>query len=160
MEGVAAASSIIAIIHVSSKIISRIEECSDVANGIPQYLRHIENKLTLLKTVSKQIEIRCKNGSIESCHMRGVEPMLRDYGQHIEELENILLKLIPTSQDGAWRRTKNIVRSIAEEKKVENIIKIVDDCVHYLNFFLTSTATNFQPQSGTLNPTIPFVNVC
>lgn len=151
MEGVAALSSIIAIIHVSGKILSRIKEYSDVAKGTPQHLRHVENKLSLLKTVSKQIKVRCENDSIEPNYIRGIEPMLREYGQRIEELQSILQKLTPISQNGAWTRTKNVVRSISEEKKVETITKSLDDCVQYLTFFLTSTTTNFQPQTGILN---------
>ena len=149
----AAAASIIAIIHTSGKILARIKEYGGVANEIPQYLRHTENKLILLRTVSKQVEIRRESGSIEPDYMRAIEPMLQEYGQQIEELEIILQKLIPTSQSDAWTRTKIVVKSISEEKKVEKITKTLNDCVQYLNFFLTSITTNFQPQTGTLGTT-------
>ena len=106
MEGVAAAASIITILEVSGKLLARIREIANAANGTPQYLRHVENKLAVLKSVSKQVELQRVNGSIKAELMCGVEPLLEESSQMIRALESAVLKLIPTAHSDAWTRAK------------------------------------------------------
>ncbi|OBT54529.1 hypothetical protein VE04_05535 [Pseudogymnoascus sp. 24MN13] len=124
IAGVAIASSIIQLIDVGGKVVSRIKEYSDTTKDIPQGLREISVHIPLITEICQELrEDEIKKGPqvsqsifavIDGCHVT------------LSSLDKLCREILPTPRDSSMVRARKAMQSLRADKKFTNYQRILE----------------------------------
>jgi len=153
-----------AVVDVGTKILSRLHEYMDASTRIPKAFQGIAVDLPLvLDTVSRTSD-QAKAGAVSETTLRKLEPIVDRCQKMIEELGDLLIKLVPKEKDSVWRRGKKMVLSLTQEKDVNEIASGIQKLVWTLTYYqsVTGPVSNEQlaaPRALLQQPTSPGTHV-
>lgn len=128
-----------AVIDVGTKILSRLHEYMDASTRIPKAFQGIAVDLPLvLDTVSRTSD-QAKAGVVSETTLRKLESIVDRCQKMIEELDDLLIKLLPKEKDSVWRRGKKMVLSLTQEKDVNEIASGIQKLVWTLTYYQSVT---------------------
>ena len=113
LAGIGAAASIVQLISTGCHLLNRINDFRSSTEDDPAMFRDISIQLPFIldscKELSKDHHVVDMPSSIEI-----IEGCLR----HVQDLDNLISKTLPTSQDSSVRRTWKAIGSVRTEKKI------------------------------------------
>jgi hypothetical protein len=150
-EGLAVVSvvaSIVQLVDFSTKVVRRLKEFHSAAGEIPKSFRHINTELPVLSTTLQNISQDLKTDSVITGTRDALIPVIDGCREQIVQLDAVLAKTLPATND-SWRtKSKKAIVSLHEEEKVENITKILRNYIATLTFYHIAASSTLQPLRG------------
>ncbi|KAF1939184.1 hypothetical protein EJ02DRAFT_504930 [Clathrospora elynae] len=137
--------SIVQIVDFSTKVIRRLEEFHSAAGEIPKSFRHINTELPVLSTTLQNISRDIKTDSVDTGTRDALIPVIDGCREQIAQLDVILAKTLPATNDSWGTKSKKAMVSLHQEDKVENITKILRNYIATLTFYHIAASSNLQP---------------
>jgi hypothetical protein len=140
--------SIVQLVQFSSVVSARLNEFQSKLGEIPKSLRHIKAELPILQDTLQQTRKAIDAGSVGYDTERALMPAIEGCREQIKLLDDILVKIIPTSNDSWGERSKKALSSLHKDSKIENITKILKSYIGTLTFYYAFVSSNLQPLKG------------
>ncbi|KFY16426.1 hypothetical protein V492_01335 [Pseudogymnoascus sp. VKM F-4246] len=124
IAGVAIASSIIQLIDVGSKVVSRIKEYADTTKDIPQGLREISVHIPLITEICQELrEDEVKKGSQVS---QSIFAVIDGCNMTLLSLDKLCRDILPSPRDSGIVRARKAVQSLRADKKFKDYQRILE----------------------------------
>jgi hypothetical protein len=125
MEVFSLAVNIITVIDITAKVINRLNEFRDSADGVPKTLRAISNELPTLRLALKKISEGIEDGRITEDSQDALQPLIKDFEEQILAILNIIDKMRPKDPSRMARNLKAVTsfRYDDEIKYHEKVIR-------------------------------------
>jgi hypothetical protein len=140
--------SIIQLVDFSTKVIGRLEEFHSAAGEIPKSFRHLNTELPILSTTLQNISRDIETDLVEIGTRNALILAIDGCGEQLAQLDAILAKTLPATNDSRWTKSKKAVVSLHQEDKVENITKIIRNYIATLAFYHIAASSTLQPLRG------------
>ncbi|KAF9729867.1 hypothetical protein PMIN01_11800, partial [Paraphaeosphaeria minitans] len=128
-----------------TKVIGRLEEFHSAAGEIPKSFRHLNTELPVLSTTLQNISRDIKTDLVEIGTRNALILAVDGCREQIAQLDAILAKTLPVTNDSRWTKSKKAVVSLHQEDKVENITKIIRNNIATLTFYHIAASSTLQP---------------
>ncbi|KAL8801772.1 MAG: hypothetical protein Q9182_004244 [Xanthomendoza sp. 2 TL-2023] len=117
------------IVDFSSKVLGRIKEASDDVYDVPKAFRDVQSTLPLLASILNQLKAQIDSGALDedACHV--LKPVLDTCLSRASELKDILDKCNPQNGLSNFRRGWKAIKSLRQDKKVEEISEAIHKCI-------------------------------
>lgn len=129
-EVVGLVASIVQLLELSAKIVSRVYEYTAKANDVPLTFRRLANQLDLLSLPLQQIETQVQSRELGEVASRAIKRVLDDVLADVAFLE----RLFPPPKASTFDRGLQALKSLAWEDKVQERIKRIQINVQLLGF--------------------------
>jgi Cdc6-like AAA superfamily ATPase len=140
--------SIVQLIHFSTRVACRLQEFHSVAGGIPRSFRLIKTELPLLETTLQQLKGAIDADLVVDGSKKALLPAIAGCYEQIEQLDTILSKALPKSDD-SWRKIgKKAIMSPHYDAKAESITRILRNYIGTLTFYYAAASSTLQPLTG------------
>lgn len=123
-EAIAAAglaASIVTFVDVSAKVLDRLHEFNSTAQEMPKAFRDIRKRLPLVRSVVKQINKGCEDGSLTENARHELSHIVQGCLEQITLLEELIEKMLPASTASTPRRFWKAITSVRKEKDISVI---------------------------------------
>jgi hypothetical protein len=147
---VSAVASIVQLVDFSTKVVRRLEEFHSAAGEIPKTFLHVSTELPALSTTLQSLSQDIEAGSVDTGTRDALMPVVDGCREQIAQLDVILAKTLPVTNDGWRTKTKKAIVSLHQEDKVENITKVLRNYIATLTFYRIAASSNLQPLRGNL----------
>lgn len=114
-------SAIVQFVDFGIKVVERLNEYKDGANKIPKTFRNISLQLPLLIDTLKQTQSQASAGQVSEERAKALKPVVEACLADARELEDILVKALPSENDSSWDRRIKALGSLTNGKAVEKI---------------------------------------
>lgn len=136
-EALSLAANIIAVVHITTEVIQRLNDFRSTINGIPRALQAIANELPALNLTLNKINEAIEDGRIPEDSQNALQPLITDFGKQIEAISDIIEKMRPkdTSRmtrnlkavtsfryDGQIKYHESVIRGYASTLQLERIV--------------------------------------
>lgn len=147
-ETLAAVASIVQLVDVSSRLVRRLEQFHSDTGEVPKSLRHISTELPVLSTTLHRIRQAVEADLVDDGTKEVLIPVIDGCREQIEQLNAILAKTLPATND-SWRtKSKKAIVSLHQDDKVESITKILRNYIATLTFYHAAASSTLQPLTG------------
>ncbi|PVH91840.1 ankyrin [Periconia macrospinosa] len=137
--------SIVQLVDFSTRVVSRLDEFYSVAKEVPKSFRHVKTELPLLTTTLEQLKAAIDTTPVADSSKKALLPVIAGCTEQVEQLDIILKKTIPETNDSWGRKGKKAVASLHHDAKVESITKALRNYVGILTFYYAAASSTLQP---------------
>jgi hypothetical protein len=146
---IGAASSILHLIVFIAKVIHRFDEFQVEGRETPKTFQNFKNDLAVLQEVLQRIMKSIAAGLIVDGNGTTLLPLVHSCWNQIKELDTIITKTLPTSNDSMQARVRKIIANLCQEPKVNRITKTLDYHIRTLTFYFVVPPATPRITSGT-----------
>jgi hypothetical protein len=139
---------IVQLVDFSSKIVRRLDEFHSVVGEIPKSFRQLKIELPLLGTTLQQMKGAVDAGLVADGSKTAVLPVIAGCHEQIAQLDAILTKTLPESNDGWRKKSTKAMMSLHQDAKTESITKILRHHIGSLTFYCAAVSSTLQPLTG------------
>jgi hypothetical protein len=153
LTALGAAASALQIVEITIKIVSRLKDYQDKGINTPGSLRHFVVELPALKYSLENLKETFDTRNVSQSVAGAVLPVLNECTIELQNLNSLLNKLLPGSQDTRVDKCIKAVKSVVSVSNLEDSIKRVRRYIQTL----TNTSLNLGSSRGKLahsNPAI------
>jgi hypothetical protein len=145
---VSVVASIVQLVDFSTRVVSRLDEFYSITKEVPKSFRHVKTELPLLANTLGQLKGAIDTTSVADGSTKALVPVIAGCNEQIEQLDAILKKMLPETNDGLRRKGMKVVKSLHYDSKVENITKTLQSYVRVLTFYCAAASSTLQPLKG------------
>lgn len=127
-------SSIIQLVDFGSRVLKRLEEYQSQLGDIPEAFRHIKVELPVLLDALRQTKAAIDAGSMQDESKKALLPAVEECGIQIKLLDDVIMKVLPSSSDSWATRGRKALRSLQYDAKVDNITAVVRGYIQTLTY--------------------------
>jgi hypothetical protein len=140
--------SIVQLVDFSNRVVRRLNEFHCIAGEIPKSFCQVKTELPLLGTTLQQMKGAIDADLVADGSKTTLLPVITGCYEQVAQLDAILTKTLPESNDG-WRKrgTKAIV-SLHHDAKIESITRIMRNHIGSLTFYCVAVSSTLQPLTG------------
>lgn len=136
-EALSLAANIIAVIHITTEVIQRLNDFRNTVNGLPRALQAIANELPTLNLALNKITEAIKDGRVPEDNQNALQPLITDFEKHIQAILDIIKKVQPKDTarmtrslkamtsfryDGQIKYHESIIRGYSQTLLLERIV--------------------------------------
>ena len=159
LAAVGLASAIVQFVQFGGTVLNRLNEFKHDTKDVPETLSQIKMQLPLLMDtldrVQKQIDSRRPSQTTEN----SLKPLVIGCFKQAMQLKEILDKILPTEGATTWQRRVQALKSLAHDKRIQQISTALDGHIQFLNFYQTTKAVdllyNRDPANSSLASVLP-----
>lgn len=122
--------SIVQLVDVSAKIITRVHQYAKTTNDVPMAFRSLATQLNLLGITLQYIQAQAENGQLGSTASHAIQPIVDSILDDIRYLERIIVPVKASSFD----RSLQALKSLAWEDKMQQRIQRIQANIQLLGF--------------------------
>ncbi|KAI6887757.1 Pfs, NACHT and ankyrin domain protein [Hortaea werneckii] len=164
---VGAVASVVQLIHFTTKVLTRLDECRVKAGELPSAFAHIASQLPLLRQILEKTQEGIKLQIISQEDVEIIQPCLQGCQQQMQKLDTLWLTILPEAQERTARRVAKGFRSLWKDSDVRKIDAEIGFFVARLNFYCSWSSSKLDPRNRDLLVTIqqrlappdPFTNL-
>jgi hypothetical protein len=108
METLSLVANILAVLHITTEVIARINEFRDTVDGVPKALQALGNELPTLSLVLKKIHEATLDGRIPEDSAEALEPLIKNFEEQIQAVLEIVRKMRPKDNSRMARNIKAV----------------------------------------------------
>jgi len=139
---------IVQLVDFSSKVVCRLDEFHSVAGEIPKSFRQLKTELPLLGTTLQQMKGAVDADLVPDGSKTALLPVIVGCHKQIAQLDAILTKTLPESNDGWRKKSTKAMVSLHQDAKIESITKILRHHIGSLTFYCAAVSSTLQPLTG------------
>ena len=126
---------IVSFVDYGKKVVDRLHDFEAHVKDVPQALRDIKTGLPLLLKILDETKDQAKASLIDEEIETALSPVVDGCRERVEELEGILVKIVPTETDHKWKVRRKALSSVHQEKKVRAIGDALQRYVQLLTYY-------------------------
>jgi hypothetical protein len=150
-ESIAALSltaSIIQILSFGSRVVARLSDFKSDINEFPKAFRDIKTELPLLLDTLKRTKEQADLGTISQETQDALLPVINGCRSQAEQLDDMLTKVIPETNDSSWQRKRKAILSLGVEKKTQAITDTLRGYVQLLTYYQAGSLARLERASS------------
>lgn len=140
--------SIVEIISFGSKVVARLNDFKSDINEIPKAFRDIKTQLPLLLDTLKRTKEQADLGTISQETQDALLPVINGCRSQAEQLDDMLTKVIPETNDSSWQRKRKAISSLGLEKKTQAITDTLRGYVQILTYYQAGSLARLEKPSS------------
>lgn len=140
--------SIVQLVDFSTRVVRRLEEFHSVTGEVPRSFRHVKAELPLLETTLQQLKGAIDADLVVDGSKKALLPIIAGCHEQIAQLDTILAKTLPETDDNWQRRSKKTIASLHHDTKIESITRILRNYIGILTFYYAAASSTLQPLTG------------
>jgi hypothetical protein len=150
------AASITQFVHLTSKIVERLNEYQKNTGDLPTTFREIQKSLPLVENLLSRTREHTASGNVEADTQSALLPVVDSCQNLVKELDDLLGRILPKAEDSSWRRRVKAIMSIRQERAVQLTMSTLQQQVEILTCHYVAPPTSLQP--APVKPTfmVPF----
>ena len=129
------ASSILTLIEFGAKVVKRLDEFKTNVNNLPQSFSHISAQLPLLVDIANRLHAQACQDELNATTRCALVPVVKGLTGEIQNLDAVLLKVLPAARASTWEKGVKAVKSFAAQKSVDEFAAVIRDYVTNLTAF-------------------------
>jgi hypothetical protein len=137
--------SIIQVIDVGVRIIERLDDFREKANGLPRTFRHISTKLPLLVDALRQTK-EVMEGMSDSTR-KAFKPAIEECLVQVKKLDETIKAIVPKAGDTGMSRSWKAVISVKYDSEIKEMDRVIKDYMEVMAQHQTS-AMALQSMKG------------
>ena len=126
---------IVSFVAYGKKVVDRLHEFEAQVKDIPRALRDIKTGLPLLLNTLDETQDQAKASLINGDVVAALSPVVDGCREQVEELESILVMIVPSETDHKWQVRRKALSSVHQEKKIKAIWDTLQKYVQLLTFY-------------------------
>lgn len=134
-------SNIASFVDYGKKIVDRLHEYQTQVKEVPKSLRDIKLQLPLLLDTLDETKEQAEAGLVDEDTQRALLPVVEGCSKQIQELEDILVKILPSETDHRWQVRRKALSSVHQERKVRAIGDTLQRYVQILTYHQATRGT-------------------
>ncbi|KAH6609152.1 short-chain dehydrogenase [Trichoderma cornu-damae] len=128
------AGAILQFVELGAKVAKRVADFSSAIDGIPRAFKQIRTELPSILDGLKRIQRNIDAGLIDKEAQEALVPVVTGCLAEAEQLDRLLEKALPIAGDSSWERKLKAFKSLAYDKKIEEIAESLDGYTKTLVF--------------------------
>lgn len=128
-------STILQFVDFGLKVLGRLHDLESSINDVPKVFKDIKIELPLLLDTLQKTEKRAKAGTITTETQRALLPVIDGCSDQVGLLDDMIKRVLTTSEDSSWQRGRKAFTSIGIEKKSQAIIDTLRGYVQILTYY-------------------------
>ena len=114
-------SSIVQFVTFGTTVVARLQEFQEKTSKVPKVFEDIRTRLPLLLVSLKRIQEQANAGQVDEDTRQALKPVIEGCHAQVQQLDEILDKVLPLIDDSSWRRGTKALLSVSQESKVQRI---------------------------------------
>jgi hypothetical protein len=136
---------IVQLVDFGSRVLKRLEEYQSQLGGLPDAFHHIKVELCVLLDTLRQTKEAIDAGSMQDGSKKALLPAVKECEDQVQLLEDLIIKVLPSSNDSRTTRGWKALRSLHYDGKVEKIRAVIRG---YVQALANHAATSSRPLAG------------
>lgn len=151
---VGAIASVVQLIDFSARVLIRLNDYRAKCDDLPSAFTHIASQLPILRRILEKSKEAIEKDHISAEDAKALEPCLQGCRQQLEELDTVLLKILPEAQDTSRKRAGKAIRCLWKESDIRKIDDELQVYVSRLTFYCTWSSSKLDPRNGKQSPCV------
>jgi hypothetical protein len=136
---------IIQLVDFGSRVLNRLEEYQSNLGDIPKAFSHIKVELPVLLDALRQTQSAIDARSMQDESKKALLPAIEGCRVQIRQLDDIITKSLPVSNDSWVKRSGKAFRSLRYDANVEKITAVIRGYIQTLTYH---TAASLRSLTG------------
>jgi hypothetical protein len=120
-------------------VLKRLDEYQNELSDLPQAFRHIKTELPVLLDALGKTKAAMEAGSIQVESQKVLTPAVSGCQEQIKVLDEIVINVLPASDDSWATRSRKALRSLRYDAKVEKITAVIRGYIQTMTYHATSS---------------------
>ena len=135
LAAVGAVASIVQVVDYGSKILLRLHEFQSKLRGAPTAFQRLQIELRVLLDALKHTQLVLETGAISEGSREALHHAVNDCRVQIENLSNLLAKILPADGDSWRKRGIKAIASLCQDNRVRDIRAELGRCIQVLTYY-------------------------
>ena len=144
VAAVGLAVNIIQLVNWGIQVANRLEEFQTQVEEVPKTFRDIKTELPLLLSTLSETQEQANAGLLDEETQKALLRVVDGCREQIRQLDELLVKTLPTSSDRKWDRGVKALSSLHHEKKVKRIVDTLKDYIQVLTYHQATRAARLD----------------
>ncbi len=131
---------VFSVVEFSNKAIDRVKEALENTQDLPKAFRTLQTLVPLVVSTLHKTEQQAHARELGETTCKALVPVIQQCGKTLEDLNDILDKVVPVEGSSRWKRGLKAISSIVQDKKVEEIVKSIESYITLLTYHHVATA--------------------
>ncbi len=131
---------VFSVVEFSNKAIDRVKEALENTQDLPKAFRTLQTLVPLVVSTLHKTEQQARARELGETTCKALVPVIQQCGKTLEDLNDILDKVVPVEGSSRWKRGLKAISSIVQDKKVEEIVKSIESYITLLTYHHVATA--------------------
>lgn len=136
------------LIDYGQKAVKRLHEFQTQAKDVPKTFRDIKTELPLLLDTLNETKDQAEANILQEKTQKVLIPVVDGCRSQVQELQDILDKMLPTPTDYSWQVRKKALGSVHQEKKVKKIFEQLQRYVQILTYHQVTRIASLDPTAA------------
>jgi len=125
---------VFSVVEFSNKAIDRVKEALENTQDLPKAFRTLQTLVSLVVSTLHKTEQQARARELGETTCKALVPVIQQCGKTLEDLNDILDKVVPVEGSFRWKRGLKAISSIVQDKKVEEIVKSIESYITLLTY--------------------------
>lgn len=135
IAAVSIVSSIVQFISFGAGVLERLNDFKSSINDVPKVFRDIKIELPLLLDTLEKTKEQAELGTITPDTQKALLPVIDGCSNQVKLLDNMINRVLTTSEDSSWQKGRKALTRIVVEKKSQIIIDMLRGYVQILTYY-------------------------
>ena len=153
------AASIVSLVDVSAKVVSRLCDFTSNSADIPESFRSLWTRLPLLTATLQDIQSQAETGHIPDDTLNALNDVIGSTSKHVSILQIHLTKILPSEDASKLERALKALKSVAKEDQVQQAFEKIHKNIAFLILYQTTrhvgTGDRILEELSKLNVALP-----
>ena len=148
-------SAIVQFVDFGNKVVGRLNDFRESIDEVPKTFRKIHDQLPLLINALRRTQDQADAGLVSEETAKALKPVVEGCLAQVKQLEDILLKALPSEKDSTWSRRIKALASLAHDKAIQQITSELESHVRVLTYHQATSSSDLSSQlvlRGVLHP--------
>ena len=142
LAAIGLAAAIVQFTDFASRLIRQVRQLTNETADQPKVFRGVQARLPLMIDLVTKIKLQMEAGLIDKATQEHMLPIVQSCGQQAQHLQEVILKVLPSSGDSSWTRGRKALFGVLQDSEIEKIDNVLKQ-----NFDLLLQAGTFQSVS-------------
>jgi hypothetical protein len=130
------------------KVLERVEDFRNSANGLPKAFRHIETRLPASVEILRETKAAIDANRVSDTGRKALDPLINECHVQIDTLNQLLSKMLPGGSDpGVVRTTIKAMWSVRYDEDVKKTMDVLEKHLDMLTHQAIAAARNHDVPS-------------
>jgi hypothetical protein len=126
-------------IDFGTKVVDRLNEFGSDIDEMPKAFRGIQIQVPLIINTLERTQKQTGDGFISQATSDSLKPLIDGCLEQVRLLKDILDKTVPSDKASSWQRRLQALKSLAQDRKVQQITSTLERYIQLLIFHQTTT---------------------
>jgi N-terminal domain on NACHT_NTPase and P-loop NTPases len=142
------AASIAAFVELGVTVVKRLKEFHDDVDDVPEVFRSVKNELPLTINTLERTMAQAKASHLSLATTQALTPLVDSCLDEVIYLDERLEKLLPSRDDTGWERTLKALKSVYQNKDIQESVAELHKHILLLAFHQATSAAEYGQKAA------------